>query len=97
MAMNLVFSVLIVGPVILWIGSALTLLSLVHLGGCRIDEAGIHPCVIVGIDVGETAASLFIIEAWGPLIIGPFVAVAAFIWFLIFVIKAIRRSRSPRD
>ncbi|SRR5258708_22678844 len=49
-----------VGALFTWLG---------HLQGCHLDEGGVHPCIVLGVDVGEPlnflSVGLLLIAAFG--------------------------------
>ncbi|KZY35056.1 hypothetical protein A3731_18010 [Roseovarius sp. HI0049] len=77
-------------PVLLWLGCVAGVLILGILYGCRIDEAGAYPCDFHGRDVGDTAAMMGVLAAWGPLIFGPFVLASGAAWGLFALIRHLR-------
>ncbi|MBZ0124373.1 MAG: hypothetical protein K8F31_10870 [Roseovarius sp.] len=81
------------GPVLVWAGCAGAVLWLSGPAGCRIDEAGVYPCTVLGRDIGETAAMMGVLAAWGPLLFGPAVLVSGGAWALYTVIRRLRRWR----
>ena len=78
------------GPIVLWAGCFLGVIILGGVYGCQINESGAYPCDFHGRDVGETAAMLGILAAWGPLIFGPFVLVSGAAWGLYALIRRLR-------
>ncbi len=91
--MNRLFALLTFGPLVLWVGCFIAVIALSGLGGCAIDEGNIHPCMVMGRDVGELAATLGIYAAWGPLIFGPFTIGAGMIWGIYAIVRALVRRR----
>lgn len=87
---NRFFAFMTLLPVLVWLGCVLGVLILGSLYGCRIDEAGAYPCDVLGRDVGETAAMLGVLAAWGPLIFGPFVLASGAAWGLFALIRHLR-------
>lgn len=84
------FLVTTLAPVALWAGCFLAVIVLGHVYGCRIDEAGAYPCSLHGRDIGEAAAMLGVLAAWGPLVFGPFVFVSGAAWGLYALIRHLR-------
>jgi len=77
-----------------WPAAMAATLLLGSLGGCRIDEGGIYPCVVLGRDIGELAATLGVLAAWGSMIFIPLTFALAGLWLAITLIAAlIRRLR----
>lgn len=81
------------GPVLGWAACAGAVLWLSGPHGCRIDEAGAYPCVVLGRDIGQAAAMMGILAAWGPLLFGPVVLVSGGAWGLYALIRRLRRRR----
>lgn len=57
-----------------------------ELCGCRVDEAGVYPCVVMGIDIGGILSTMFVL-GWAfifTIFIGPILIV---VWniFLLFL------------
>ncbi|MGI8820468.1 MAG: hypothetical protein ACR2ID_06345 [Chthoniobacterales bacterium] len=59
---------------------------------CTLNEGGAHPCVIGGVDVGETLAVMFVL-GWLMFLTVPLGAVAFLIWLVVLVIHRIRWKR----
>lgn len=51
--------------------SMLTATALASAGGCLLDEGGMHPCIILGTDWGETLNFMFV-AAWFFFLTFPF-------------------------
>ncbi len=49
------------------------------LGGCKLDEASVHPCVIAGVDIGGTLGALFIM-GWLGVMTLPLLGMAVLVW-----------------
>ncbi|MET0314580.1 MAG: hypothetical protein ABW275_09325, partial [Hansschlegelia sp.] len=43
-------------PLILALGASV----IADAAGCRLDEGGVYPCVISGVDIGDTLAVMFV-------------------------------------
>jgi len=86
------FAITTLGPVLIWLGCVGAVLYLSGIHGCHITEAGVQPCVIFGRDIGQSAATMGILAAWGPLLIGPVVAASAMAWGLYALIRRLRRG-----
>lgn len=87
---NRFFAVMTLLPILVWLGCFLGVILLGTLYGCRIDEGGSYPCDFHGRDVGDTAAMLGVLAAWGPLIFGPFVLASGVAWGLYALIRHLR-------
>ena len=88
-----IFAVLTLGPVVLWLLAIGTIILLGVAGGCRIDEGSVHPCRVLGLEVGEAAYTIGILAAWGPLLIGPICLLAGLLWVTITLIARMRGRR----
>lgn len=60
--------------------------------GCRVDESGAHPCVVLGADVGGLLYASFT-SAWLALVTLPVGAAVAALWIVIEIIAALRRRK----
>ncbi|MEQ9261366.1 MAG: hypothetical protein RIG84_19945 [Roseovarius sp.] len=80
-----------IGPILFWIGCFVVVTVLTNRFDCIIHEGFVNPCMVYGRDVGETAAMLFVLGAWGPLIFGPVVMASAMAWALYALLRAARR------
>ena len=61
--------------------------------GCTVNEAAIHPCIVMGVDVGAALAYMGIL-GWLMLATIPFGAVALVVWLIVLVFNyAIYRAR----
>lgn len=67
----LVLALIVWGPGLLFA----TGLALAHLTGCRVDEAGIYPCPVVGHDIGDLLFTLLMM-GWLLIPLLPFMALA---------------------
>jgi hypothetical protein len=63
--------------------------------GCVLNEASAHPCLIGGIDFGETLAALFLMH-WLALATLPLAAIALGIWLVALVVVLFLRWRARR-
>jgi len=90
------FALLVLGPILLWLGAVASVLTLGNLFGCDINEGSAAPCIVAGTDLGETAYTLGIFAAWGPLFLAPVVMGAAMLWALFAAVRAILRRRADR-
>lgn len=64
-----------------------------NIGGCVLNEGDVHPCVIGGVDLGETLYTMFVL-GWLMLVTLPMGALALLIWMIVAVVMYVRRSRS---
>lgn len=92
--MNRLFALLVFGPFLLWILAIIAVVVLSSSETCVINEAQVNPCIVFGYDIGETATTLGLFAAWGPLIFGPFSAAAGILWALVAVIRAMAKRKS---
>ncbi|MBQ4826401.1 hypothetical protein J4729_17870 [Leisingera sp. HS039] len=90
-----ILAILALGPIAVWL-LCIALVILLGFGfGCEINEGFANPCVVLGRDLSETAYSMGILAAWGPLIFGPVSMGAGLLWA---IAVAIDRHRSrPRQ
>lgn len=91
---NRLLAILTIGPLLLWILSITVVLFLGNVMGCTIHEGFANPCTIAGLDLSDFAYSLGIFAAWGPLLFGPVVLGAGFLWGAVALIRAIRKRKS---
>lgn len=61
--------------------------------GCRVDEAGFHPCAVLGYDVGTILGVMFV-GGWFVFFTLPLGAVAALVWLAVAVVIFMRRNRT---
>jgi hypothetical protein len=75
-------------PFVLTLGAGLVGAAL----GCQVDESGIHPCVVFGIDLGYP---LYATALTGLImLIGlPFAGVALLVWLVVAGVAMLRRRR----
>lgn len=91
--MNRIFAILTFGPILLWLSCIGLVLTLGSTAECQINEAGVHPCIIMWRDFGEMAATAGLFAAWGPLIFGPFVLGAGILWMLVAIVRTVLRRK----
>ncbi len=60
--------------------------------GCRVDEGGFYPCLVLGKDVGGALGAMFV-SGWFVFFTLPLGAIAALVWLVIAVVIFIRRKR----
>ncbi len=59
--------------------------------GCTLNEGGVHPCIIGGVDHGELLYTLFV-AGWLSLLTVPAGFGAVMIWTVVVVVTRILRS-----
>lgn len=91
---HLVFALLVIGPILLWLGAVGVTLTLAHAFDCTIHEGFANPCRIAGADWGEAAYTLGVFAAWGPLLLAPVVIGAAALWALFALLRVLLRRRA---
>ncbi len=80
--------------------SAAPLVSVLVAGGvatvlaCPLDEGSVHPCVLDGVDIGETLYAAFVM-GWLMLLTLPAMLVTALVW-IVLAVRALRRRRARR-
>lgn len=50
--------------------------------GCKLNEADAHPCIVLGMNIGELLYSLFVL-GWLMLVTLPLGAIALLIWCIV--------------
>ncbi len=76
------FRKLMVGAVLICVLPIIAVLlstAIASLGGCRLDEASAHPCVVAGFDIGEALSAMFI-TGWLAVGTLPLLGMAALVW-----------------
>lgn len=68
------------GPVI----GALLAGLVAEANGCVLNEGDAHPCLILGMDVGPTLYTLFVL-AWFGMMTLPLGAIALVVWFVALI------------
>ena len=61
---------------------------------CPLDEGSVHPCMLAGVDIGETLYAAFVV-GWLMLLTLPVLLVTALVWIVLGV-RVIRRRRARR-
>lgn len=87
------FAVLTFAPWGLW---ALAIAAVMLFGwgfGCDIDEGSVHPCMVLGRDMGGLAYHAGFWAAWGVLLFGPVSVGAALLWGVTAAIAAVVRRQ----
>jgi hypothetical protein len=75
--------------------SALAAGSIANLHGCVLNEGGVNPCVIAGIDFGKALYSLGVL-GWLAIATLPLGMGALVLWFLAFAVIALRARAIDR-
>ncbi|MGN7124943.1 hypothetical protein [Methylorubrum thiocyanatum] len=72
---------MLAATVVVWMPALLFALgfALVHLTGCRADEASAHPCLVAGIDIGGLLYALLMM-GWLVVLLLPFMLLTLVIW-----------------
>jgi hypothetical protein len=89
--------VALVGLTVLTVLMAVPLLNVVIAGtiatqmGCRLDEAGTYPCIVLGIDIGPLLAVMSV-SGWLMLVTLPVLAFLLPVWCIIGI-RALWRCR----
>ncbi|GGF65229.1 hypothetical protein GCM10007301_26230 [Azorhizobium oxalatiphilum] len=61
--------------------------------GCRLNEGGTYPCLVLGMDIGDLLYTLFVL-GWLMLLTAPFMLITALMWAGLIVRWAWRRLRA---
>jgi hypothetical protein len=61
-----------------------------RLNGCTLNEGTVHPCMVLGSDVGSLLYA-GTVSAWFALITLPIAGLLALVWIAIEIIAAVRR------
>ena len=88
---RLIFAIAIV-VFLLPVASPFIAIGIASIGGCRVDEAGIYPCAIAGLDFGTLVGTLFV-YGWLALVTLPMAMAAALAWIVCEVVAVIWRRR----
>lgn len=99
----IVLNLLIVGCILLFgaapIISVAIAGSVANANGCDLDEGSIHPCLINGVDYGETLYSMGVM-GWFMLatipIAGGMLVIYAVIWVIILIVRLVLKYRKAR-
>ncbi len=65
--------------------SVMASIGIASLNGCPLNEAGTHPCVILGVDIGGLLSLMFV-TGWLALATVPAGAVALLIWLAVAIV-----------
>jgi hypothetical protein len=66
-------------------------MGLASYGGCQLDEGSVHPCVIAGVDLGETLYGMAV-AGWFAIGTLPILAALALVWAAIEAWRFARRA-----
>ncbi|MDD7908783.1 hypothetical protein PUV47_02540 [Pseudovibrio exalbescens] len=77
-------------PFAIWLGCVAIMILVGNFTDCMVHEGFPNPCMIAGVDVGDTLYSIGMIAAWGllmvPLFFGytalPFALVCGLVWWV---------------
>lgn len=83
---------LIVGFALLPLIGAIGASMIGRAAGCRVDEGGRYACVILGSDIGEMLATLFVM-GWLMFVTMPIGALLLLIWLVVIALHVIRVRR----
>lgn len=88
-----IFAILFVVIVLVGIAPVLLAFSaslIADAAGCVLNEGGINPCLIGGVDVGDTLAVLFMTH-WLALMTLPVAGLALVVWLVALVVTLLLR------
>ena len=91
-AYAVVFAVIAV-LALLPVASVFLAYTIAEPNGCRVDEAGIYPCVIAGVDFGPLLAYMAV-SGWLMLASIPFGVMALVVWAVVLVVHLVWRRRA---
>lgn len=78
--------------------ASLPLLSALSAGlvaqalGCTLNEGNVHPCILLGVDLGMTLYTLFVL-GWFMLLTLPYGVIALAIWLVVLLVHLVRHGR----
>ncbi len=67
--------------------------TVAELAGCRLDEAGSYPCVVLGHDVGGLLSALFV-SGWFALLTLPMAGLIVMVLGVLWLVRRTRRRQS---
>ena len=67
--------------------------AIAELAGCRLDEAGSYPCLVLGHDLGGLLSTLFV-SGWFALLTLPFAGLIVMVLGALWLFRLIRRRQS---
>ena len=75
---------------------ALTAAAIGSAAGCRVDEAGSYPCLVMGSDIGEMLSIMFVM-GWLMFVTIPIGGLLLLIWVVALIVHLVRaRTRRGR-
>ena len=86
--MAIVFGVIVViasAPVL----SVVVASVIANACGCKLDEGNVHPCVVLGLDLGELLYAMGV-TAWLALATVPLGAIALIFWAIVAIVMYVR-------
>ncbi|MGA7489518.1 MAG: hypothetical protein WBW74_21545 [Xanthobacteraceae bacterium] len=78
----------VAGPLLVSLAASLVAMLL----GCRLDEGGVHPCSVLGLDIGG-ALYMFGMLFWFGLFALPIVAIGFIVWLRFAVVLLFKHAR----
>lgn len=90
-----IFAILFVVIVLVGIAPVLSAFAagfIADAAGCVLNEGGSHPCLIGGVDFGDTLTVMFMAH-WLALMTLPVAALALVVWLVALVVTLIVRRR----
>lgn len=91
--MKRTFTVLLLAGPAIWVLAMLLSVLLSEAFGCEVHSEAPDACRIAGIDFSGVAGALESFAAWGPLIVGPFMAAVLIVWGVVSFVQWLRRPR----
>lgn len=77
------------------LGSLMIASAVANAHGCTLDEGGVHPCFIGGVDRGSALETMFVL-GWLMLITVPVGGVAFLLWLVVLILHRLRWSSVRR-
>jgi len=75
--------------------SLLSAVAVTSLYGCALDEGSVHPCLVLGHDLGELFYAMAV-SAWLMFFTLPAAALALVVWLIVIIVARIRRRKATR-
>jgi hypothetical protein len=72
--------------------SAFSSIGIAQFFGCTVNEGGPTPCIVRGVDIGETLSVMFVM-GWFGLMTLPAGALALTVWAVVFLVLWLRARR----
>jgi hypothetical protein len=73
---------------------ALTSTVAAYAAGCTLDEASVHPCIVLGLDWGS-ALYFFLVSGWLAIATLPTGAILVAGWTMFLAIRKFRKRLAP--